>query len=97
MISRTAPTNIVPQGSRLWIKPIQDKLCHLLYNQPYQDTALCIYLFPMPPQPTYPTYQHNEPCPRRTIHFSTHTNEIITLWLIAIPLQIPDKQTFKHT
>ena len=47
MISRTTPTNILPQGSRLWTAPIQDKLCHLLFNQPYQETALCIDLFPM--------------------------------------------------
>ena len=47
MISRTTPTNILPQGSRLWTAPIQDKLCHLLFNQPYQETALCIDLFPL--------------------------------------------------
>ena len=46
MISRTKPTNILPQRSRLWTKPIQDKLCHLFFNQPYQETTTSLLNLP---------------------------------------------------
>ena len=93
MIGRATPTNVLPHRSRLWRKPIQHKLCHLLFNQPYQERTLCIDLFPL--RLTSPTYLPYLPTQRtlsetKNSFFNTY-KRIITLWLIAIPLKIPDK------
>ena len=47
--------------------------------------------------PTLPTDTMNRARDGMNNSFFNTYKRIITLWLIAIPLQIPDKHTFMHT